>query len=198
MFMKKFGMVAIMLAAVCCVALLVGCADGGGDEDDEWKREDVFEHPTKYTWEKVTDVNKDSVVGEWRINASRSEGIIEKLKINSSYKCTYEATYYQKYTEGNTDYDETKKWINQCFDEIKERLSDSDKTKIEFIPDDKNKKVQIVASEISFDTLLEMLDTESLYISTDGERLLARTPPENEEGASYGALLLLAFFLRMD
>ncbi len=65
MFLKRFGMVAVLLVAVCCGALLAGCADGSGDEDDERSDWVYSFDPENYKWINVTDDNMNDLVGQW-------------------------------------------------------------------------------------------------------------------------------------
>lgn len=73
MVLKRFGLVAALLAAVCCGALLAGCANGDNDENDsdyeEKKALDYWNKDYKaddYEWQDITDDNKDSIIGTWK------------------------------------------------------------------------------------------------------------------------------------
>ena len=87
MFYKKFGMVAALLAALCCGALLVGCADGSGDDEEDRSDWAYSFDPEKYEWIDVTSDNMNDLVGLWSCEGENEENKVywkEEISVKTS------------------------------------------------------------------------------------------------------------------
>ena len=85
MVLKRFGLVAALLAAVCCGGLLTGCANEENDSDYDYEEKKALDYWNKdykaddYKWEDITDANRDKIVGTWKAVYECTKEALDKV-----------------------------------------------------------------------------------------------------------------------
>ncbi len=199
MVLRRFGMVAALLAAVCCGALLTGCANGDDDES-EYEKKKALDYWNKdykaddYEWQDITDDNKDEIVGTWKAVYECTKEALDKVNTDEDKELVAgEIGFYTsiefviddsfkncKFTF-ISDSSKCKSKIHYKYHEFPKEFVNGEGYKYNFDLDDKNYIATATAENLTLEQLIEVLRCEGLAISTTKNRLLLKDRPDDTQ-----------------
>ncbi|MBD5404313.1 MAG: hypothetical protein HDR55_04920 [Treponema sp.] len=185
MVLRRFGLVAALLAAVCCGALLAGCANGDNDENDsDYEEKKALDYWNKnydaddFEWEDIDD-NKDEIVGTWRADREETRDNYEEpeeIGFYTSMKFVIDSSFeHCKFTFiDDSSKCKTKMRYTYAKGQFPKEFVDGDgyKYKLEF--DNENCIAKATAENLTLKQLAEVLHCEGFSISTKGNKLLLK------------------------
>ena len=195
MVLRRCGLVATLLAAVCCGGLLTGCASEENDSDYDYEEKKALDYWNKdykaddYEWKDITNDNKDEIVGTWKAVYEFTAGMemveSDEIGYSASMEFVIDASFKKcKFTFISDSSKCKSKWRYTSEDDgakwqFSKEFVDGDGYKYKLECDDKKCIATAAAENLSLEQLIEVLRCEKFFINDTKDRLLLKNRSKN-------------------
>ena len=195
MVLRRFGVVAALLAAVCCGGLLTGCASEENDSDYDYEEKKALDYWNKdykaddYEWQDITDdidENMDKIIGNWKTvieYTSDNCKVTDFIGYYTSLEFVVDDSFENCKFTFITDSSKCKsKYYNRnVYERFSEEFVNGEGYTYTLNYGDKNYIATATAENLTLDQLAEVLRCDGFSISTTGDRLLLRNRSDDTQ-----------------